>query len=207
MIKGIYQSVGESTETLKRILQLEVARSFYSSVISPITSLGGKAFKSVGDLVKILMSSNGGMIKTHSEGDLITNGSPGKEYILNSAQHGEFIVNRESTSQHLGLLRAINADKNGNLKIKQNADGGLLSMSSLGLMTDMTAFMSSPLTQMIILHMCSIFLCFMCISAGVFSTSVQLPLNITRAAVLLLFVICVTTPARQNTSLPHIQPN
>ena len=95
------------------------------------------------------MSSNGGMIKTHSEGDLITNGSPGKEYILNSAQHGEFIVNRESTSQHLGLLRAINADKNGNLKIKQNADGGLLSMSSLGLMTDMTAFMSSPLTQMI----------------------------------------------------------
>ena len=69
---------------------------------------------------------NGGIIKTHSEGDLITNGTPGREYILNSAQHGEFIVNKQATKHHLELLRAINADKNGNLRINQRENGGAI---------------------------------------------------------------------------------
>ena len=126
-IKGIYQSVGESKNALQQLVKLELANTLRNSLGGTTEKLANKGI----DLaIKLLLGKkeHGGIVKTHSEGDLITNGVPGKEYILNSAQHGEFIVNKQATSHHLGLLRAINADKNGNLKVKQNNDGGVVSM-------------------------------------------------------------------------------
>lgn len=125
-IKGIYTEVSTQTQTLQQIAKwqmisstLSTAQGMFNSflpVLKPILNMVGLKF------------ANGGMIKTHSEGDLITNGMPGKEYVLNSAQYGEFIVNAASTKHHLALLRAINGDKHGQLRFKQYEDGGVIGM-------------------------------------------------------------------------------
>lgn len=134
-IKGIYTEVSTQTKTLQQIAQWQMISSTLSTaggvfnsflpVLRPILKMVGLKF------------ANGGMIKTHSDGDLITNGTPGREYILNSAQYGEFIVNAESAKHHLGLLRAINADKNGNIRIKQYDGGGMIEN---GMMSGMSGF-------------------------------------------------------------------
>ena len=142
-IKGIYTEVSTQTATLQQIARwqmisstLSTAQGMFNSflpVLKPILNLIGLKF------------ANGGMIKTHSEGDLITNGTPGKEYVLNSAQYGEFIVNAQSTKHHLGLLRAINADKNGKIRLKQHSDGGTIdSTMNIGMgMNENGSFMQS----------------------------------------------------------------
>lgn len=123
-IKGIYQAVGESKDALQQLVKIELA----TTIAKTAQPYAEKAFGIGVDFIKGLISKKekGGIIKTHSEGDLITNGTPGREYILNSAQHGEFIVNKQATKHHLELLRAINADKNGNLRIKRHEEGGMI---------------------------------------------------------------------------------
>lgn len=125
-IKGIYDDLGESKKSLQQLVKIELSNTIGQAVLKPIQGIGTKALDLI--IKAYAKKEKGGLIKTHSEGDLITNGVPGKEYILNSAQHGEFIVNKQSTSHHLGLLREINADKGGKMKIEKHAEGGTISM-------------------------------------------------------------------------------
>ena len=124
-IKGIYKDLGESKEALQQLVKLELRTAVMDNLVIPTWDLTKKGYGFVRDLIGkgVGKKEHGGLIKTHSEGDVITNGDIGKEYLLNSAQYGEFIVNKKSTAQHLGLLKAINADKTGSLKIKQNEEG------------------------------------------------------------------------------------
>ena len=131
-LKGMYTDIGESKEALQALLKLEIASKVMSSIVQPMVGLVQgfaspflKGFRAI----KNFKNENGGIIKTHSEGDLITNGIPGREYILNSAQHGEFIVNKQATKHHLELLRAINADKNGSLRVKRHEEGGMIDIA------------------------------------------------------------------------------
>lgn len=131
VVKSVYQALGENQKALQDIVHWQKISAMYAQ-IQAMKQMGTQVlgvFKGIG---KLLGFANGGMIKTHSEGDIITNGTPGKEYILNSAQHGEFIVNAKATKHHLGLLRAINGDKNGNLRFKKYEDGGLLNTLTTG---------------------------------------------------------------------------
>ena len=140
LVKNIYTEVGESKDTLKQILtwqinaaMLPIGSMVKDNVMAPVKGvmdfLGGivKFFFKDGGVVQ----HNNGAIQTHSKGDLITNGIPGKEFVLNSAQKGEFIVNTESTRHYLPLLRAINSDKTGGMGlkniIKTHSDGGIVS--------------------------------------------------------------------------------
>lgn len=126
--KGIYEKISQSREALLELVKYQriaASMQIFSSMSNTISGLFSPIFS-------FFKKANGGIVKTHSEGDIITNGTPGKEYILNSAQHGEFIVNKESTKHHLALLRAINNDKTGNLRIKQYEDGGLLNTLTTG---------------------------------------------------------------------------
>lgn len=124
--KSIYDELAGSKEALKQLVNYQKL----TASLQAMSQIGGMVRNIAGMFG--LKWANGGMIKTHSEGDLITNGVPGKEYVLNSAQYGEFIVNAQSTKHHLGLLRAINADKNGTFKIKQYEDGGEVGANSFG---------------------------------------------------------------------------
>ena len=130
-IKEVYQNIGESKDSLKQIVKWQQIAAM-SSTLNGIKNLSSPVFNLIGKLSGFFKRENGGVIRTHSDGDLITNGTPGKEYILNSAQHGEFIVNAKATKHHLGLLRAINGDKNGNLRFKQNEEGSLLNTLTTG---------------------------------------------------------------------------
>lgn len=125
-LKGMYIDIGESKDALQALLKLEISSKVMSSIVQPMVGLAQGFAKPFLSAFKMFKKENGGIIKTHSEGDLITNGTPGREYILNSAQHGEFIVNKQATKHHLELLRAINADKNGNLRIKRHEEGGMI---------------------------------------------------------------------------------
>lgn len=135
VIKEGYKRIAENTKILEQLVKIQLAKSVKDAIVSP-TLQGGESILNFISKA-IAKKEHGGVVKTHSEGDIITNGTPGKEYILNSAQHGEFIVNKDSTAQHLGLLRAINADKTGSLKIKQHEFGGMPFMndSMVGSMT------------------------------------------------------------------------
>ena len=123
IIKEGYKRIAENTKILEQLVKLQFAKSVKDVIVSPVLKTGESLLDILNKVVA--KKEHGGIVRTHSEGDLITNGTPGKEYILNSAQHGEFIVNKDSTSQHLGLLRAINADKSGSLKIKTHQFGGM----------------------------------------------------------------------------------
>lgn len=123
--KSIYDELAGSKEALLQIVE-------YQKVTASL-----QAISQVGGIIRNIASpflgkKNGGLIKTHSDGDIITNGTPGKEYVLNSAQYGEFIVNAQSVKHYLPLLRAINADKSGKFKIKQHEDGGSIGVNGFG---------------------------------------------------------------------------
>ena len=130
-VKSVYHALGDNQKALREIVHWQKVSAMYAQ-IQAIKKMGSDVFGLFKGITKLFGFANGGIIKTHSDGDLITNGTPGKEYILNSAQHGEFIVNKESTKHHLALLRAINNDKTGNLRIKQYEDGGLLNTLTTG---------------------------------------------------------------------------
>lgn len=129
-IKGIYQQIGDNTAALQDIVHWQKIAAMHS-MLGTIKSISSPFFGAIGKFAKLFKKANGGVINTHSDGDVITNGTPGREFVLNSAQYGEFIVNAQSTKHHLGLLRAINGDKSGSLRFKQYEDGGLLGMSMI----------------------------------------------------------------------------
>ena len=145
LVKEGYQKIGENTRVLQQLVQIQFANSLKEAIISPMASVGKQALGKALELV-LSKKANGGIIKTHSEGDVITNGTPGKEYVLNSAQYGEFIVNKQSTQHHLGLLKAINADKNGSLKINKHDFGGAIGMpmDNLLLMSSLNGIFRNP---------------------------------------------------------------
>lgn len=132
VFKGIYQQIGDNTAALQDIVKWQKISAMYS-MLNSVKGAFGDFMKPIAGISKFLFKgkANGGIIQTHSDGDVITNGTPGREFVLNSAQYGEFIVNAQSTKHHLGLLRAINGDKSGSLRFKQYADGGLLGMSMM----------------------------------------------------------------------------
>ena len=136
--KSIYSELAGSKEALLQIVEYQKI----TASIQAISQVGGVIRNFAAPFLKFLGKANGGLIKTHSDGDIITNGTPGREYVLNSAQYGEFIVNAQSTKHHLGLLRAINADKNGSFKIKQHEDGGDIGINGFGAFS---AGMMSPM--------------------------------------------------------------
>lgn len=122
-IKGIYKDLGESKEALQQLVKLELRMAVMNNMVKPAWGiLQGIRGKANGALMK---KEHGGLIRTHSSGGgVITNGEPGREYILNSAQHGEFIVNKSSVMQYLPLLNLINADIHGSLLKTQSSMNG-----------------------------------------------------------------------------------
>lgn len=136
VIKGVYQQIGENTDALKDIVKWQKIAAMHT-MLGTVKGLSSDLFRTLSGVAKFLFKgkANGGVINTHSEGDLITNGTPGKEFVLNSAQYGEFIVNAESTKHHIGLLRAINGDKSGSLRFKQYFNGGMI--GGMGMMPGM----------------------------------------------------------------------
>lgn len=132
VIKGVYQLVGKNTAALQDIVKWQKIAAMHT-MLGTVKGLSSDLFRTLSGVAKFLFKgkANGGVINTHSDGDVITNGTPGREFVLNSAQYGEFIVNAQSTKHHLGLLRAINGDKSGSLRFKQYEDGGLLGMSMI----------------------------------------------------------------------------
>ena len=112
-IKNVYDMIGHNAEALNKLINIQMGSMVWQSFGSPIMSKAGGLAKGA---VKMLMSvkEKGGIIRTHDDGGYISDGIPGKEMILNSAQHGEFVVNKASTMQYLPLLNMINADKSGN---------------------------------------------------------------------------------------------
>lgn len=130
-VKEVYQNIATSKDALQQIVKWQQIAAM-SGAFQTIKGISAPFFSMIKSVGKLFFGKDGGVVKTHSEGDLITNGTPGREFILNSAQHGEFIVNKQSTKHHLALLRAINNDKTGNLRIKQYEDGGLLNTLTTG---------------------------------------------------------------------------
>lgn len=127
VIKGVYQQIGENTAALQDIVKWQKIAAMHT-MLGTVKGLSSDLFRTLSGVAKFLFKgkANGGVINTHSEGDLITNGTPGKEFVLNSAQYGEFIVNAESTKHHIDILRAINADKEGKIRLKQYFNGGMI---------------------------------------------------------------------------------
>lgn len=124
-VKGIYTKVAESSETLQEIARLQMITSTLSAG-QGIMQLLGPFLGPLKSVFKFLGKKNGGMIIPHSDGDFITNGIPGKEFVLNSAQYGEFIVNKEAAQHHISELKAINADKHGQVRFRRHDEGGIL---------------------------------------------------------------------------------
>lgn len=146
-VKEVYQNIATSKDALQQIVKWQQIAAM-SGALQNIKGLSAPFFNMIGKVAKLFFGKDGGIVKTHSEGDIITNGTPGREFVLNSAQHGEFIVNKTSTKHHLGLLRAINNDKNGNLRFKQYADGGLINTLTTGNGIGMTMPMFSGIGMM-----------------------------------------------------------
>lgn len=106
-IKNVYDMIGHNAEALNKLITMQLGAHIWQSVGSPMARGGIKAAKGlVGKLLKL--NSKGGIIRTHDDGGYISDGPSGKEMIMNSAQHGEFVVNKEATAKNLPLLTAIN---------------------------------------------------------------------------------------------------
>ncbi len=108
-IKGMYKDLGESKEALQKLVKIEMSEAVMSTLGSQAKNVGGKVM----DIALSVVTK--GKVKKHASGGLITNGESGREYVLNSAQQGEFIVNKSSVERYLPLLNLINGDKDGGL--------------------------------------------------------------------------------------------
>lgn len=112
-IKGVYDTIGQNAEAINKLIMIELANKF-------ITPYANKAMGVVWGAAKRTAAkraghANGGIIRTHDSGGYISDGTTGQEMILNSAQHGEFVVNAASVMKYLPLLNMINSDRNGHL--------------------------------------------------------------------------------------------
>lgn len=112
-VKGVYDAIGQNAEAINKLIMIELASKWVSPVVNGVMGkIGGAATRTI---TKRMGHAHGGMIMTHAEGGHITNGQPGREMILNSAQYGEFVINRASTERYLPLLELLNGDTSGRL--------------------------------------------------------------------------------------------
>ena len=131
-IKDIYNAIGRSEAALHSLVQIEIASKWVSPLYQQFG--GGKLMGLRDKFLKGLILSNtifgnahGGIIRTHSDGGYISDGTPGKEMILNSAQHGEFVMNAQSTQMFLPMLMMMNRNPMGMMNMMGTPYGGMMS--------------------------------------------------------------------------------
>lgn len=137
-IKDIYKELGGAKTLLEHLVKIETA----SKWITPMyTQFGGQKLMDyrnsfINSLGVATIFSNllahGGIVRTHSDGGYISDGTPGKEMILNSAQHGEFIMNAQSTQMFLPMLMMMNRNPMGMMGMM---GGGMMGMPYGGMMS------------------------------------------------------------------------
>ena len=136
-IKDIYRELGGAKEHLERLVKIEISSKWMTPMY---TQFGGKGFM---DLRNQLLSglqmgtfftsllAHGGIVRTHSDGGYISDGTPGKEMILNSAQHGEFVMNAQSTQMFLPMLMMMNRNPMGMMGMMGGGMGMMPSMMGM----------------------------------------------------------------------------
>ena len=134
-IKDIYKELGTAKEYLERLVKIEIASKWMTPMYS---QFGGQTFMTLRDkLVSGIqmgtffssLLAHGGMVRTHSDGGYISDGTPGKEMILNSAQHGEFVMNAQSTQMFLPMLMMMNRNPMGMMGMMRG--GGMMPMMGM----------------------------------------------------------------------------
>lgn len=123
-VKGIYDQIGRNTQALEALVKIELA----SKWITPMLGQGLTYLqKGAGAIINAVFGkAHGGIIRTHSDGGFISDGIPGKEMILNSAQHGEFVMNAQSTQMFLPMLTMMNRNPMGMMGMMRG--GGMMPM-------------------------------------------------------------------------------
>ena len=112
-VKGVYDAIGQNAQAINKLIMIELTSKWMTPLASSVMGkVGGAARRTI---AARMGHSKGGMIITHDEGGYISNGEGNREMILNSAQHGEFVINRASTMNYLPLLQLLNGDTNGRL--------------------------------------------------------------------------------------------
>lgn len=112
-VKGVYDAIGQNAQAINKLIMIELTSKWMTPLASSVMGkVGGAARRTI---AARMGHSKGGMIITHDEGGYISNGEGNREMILNSAQHGEFVINRASTMNYLPLLQLLNGDTSGRL--------------------------------------------------------------------------------------------
>lgn len=126
-VKGIYDQIGRNTQALEALVKIELA----SKWITPMLGQGLSYLqKGAGAIINAVFGkAHGGIIRTHSDGGFISDGIPGKEMILNSAQHGEFVMNAQSTQMFLPMLTMMNRNPMGMMGMMRG--GGMMPMMGM----------------------------------------------------------------------------
>lgn len=126
-VKGIYDQIGRNTQALEQLVMIEIASKWATPLLSSsYNTIKGMISKVTGAVVSA--SAHGGIIRTHSDGGYISDGSPGQEMILNSAQHGEFVMNAQSTQMFLPMLMMMNRNPMGMMGMM---GGGMMPMMGM----------------------------------------------------------------------------
>ena len=94
-IKSTFQAIGANAEAINQLAMLQIAAQSMQLARGLVGSLG---VKRLGKMA----------FQKHAEGGLITNGKEGTEMPLQTAQKGEFVVNKSSAGMFLPLLYLIN---------------------------------------------------------------------------------------------------
>ena len=129
-IKGVYDAIGHNAEAINKLIMIELASKWTNPTINSVTGkIFGAAKRTAGKALS--GKANGGLIRTHSSGGYISDGPEGEEMILNSAQHGEFVINKQSTASYLPLLNVINGDRGGSMLGMMSMMGGSHLMGTL----------------------------------------------------------------------------
>lgn len=105
-VKGVYDAIGQNAQAINKLIMIELTSKWMTPLASSVMGKVGGAAK----------------------GGYISNGEGNREMILNSAQHGEFVINRASTMNYLPLLQLLNGDTSGRLL---NTFGGGMSMNPM----------------------------------------------------------------------------
>lgn len=125
-VKGVYDAIGQNAQAINKLIMIELTSKWMTPLASSVMGkVGGAARRTI---AARMGHSKGGMIITHDEGGYISNGDGNREMILNSAQHGEFVINRASTMNYLPLLQLLNGDTSGRLL---NTFGGGMNMNPM----------------------------------------------------------------------------
>lgn len=142
-IKNIYKTLGGAKSALDKLVTIELASKWVTPMFS---QFGGGGFMRLRDkfLSTTLLAgtignflAHGGIVRTHSDGGYISDGTPGREMILNSAQHGEFVMNAQSTQMFLPMLMMMNRNPMGMMGMMGGGMGmmpGMMGMPYGGMM-------------------------------------------------------------------------